>query len=81
MAISYSLSAPAEVELRVRNVAGRPVARLAIGAREAGSHSEAWSGLSARGSAVPAGLYLCEVVAQTESGQSASAVAGVRLGR
>jgi flagellar hook assembly protein FlgD len=79
--ISYSLSAPAEVEVRIRNVSGRPVARIAVGAREAGAHSEAWSGLSASGARVPAGAYLCEIVAKTEGGQNASAVAAVRLGR
>jgi hypothetical protein len=81
VAITYSLSAPASVELRIRNVAGRLVARLRPGEREAGSSTETWNALGSGGARVPAGLYLCEVVARTEEGQSARAVASVRLGR
>ena len=51
------------------------------GERQAGSHTETWNGLGSGGARVPAGTYLCEVVARTEEGQSARAAASVRLGR
>ena len=81
MAISYSLSAAADVEVRIRNIAGRLVARLHTGEREAGSNTETWNGLSAAAARVPAGVYLCEIVARTPDGHSTRAVASVRLAR
>ena len=81
VAVGYSLSAPASVEVRLRNVAGRLVARVRAGERDAGTHTETWNGLGTGGARVPAGLYLCEIVARNEDGQSARAVASVRLGR
>jgi subtilase family serine protease len=81
VAFSYALSAPADIELHVRNMAGRTVARMNVGPREPGSHTEIWSAAAAAGGRVPAGLYVCEIVARTDTGQQARAVAPVRLGR
>jgi hypothetical protein len=81
VAIAYSLSAVADVEIRIRNVAGRAIARLAVGQCEPGASSQTWTGLSASGARAPAGTYLCEIVARAVDGQRARAVASVRLRR
>jgi subtilase family serine protease len=79
VAVAYSLSSPATVTLQVRNVAGRTVARSALGGRPSGAHLDTWSGLSSTGTRVPAGMYWCEVLAQTAAGGQARAVAPVRI--
>jgi hypothetical protein len=81
VAVTYSLSAPAAVQVQVRNVAGRPVARLAQEQQAGGANTAVWSGRAAGGARVPAGVYLCEIVAQSADGQTARAIASVRLGR
>ena len=81
VAISYSLSAPADVEVCIRNIAGRLVARLHAGEREAGASTETWTGLGNGGARVPAGVYLCEIVARNEGGHSARAIASARVAR
>jgi hypothetical protein len=81
VSIAYALSAPADVEVRIRNVAGRLVARLMAGDQRPGASSQTWNGRAYGGARAPGGLYLCEIVARTEDGQAARAVAPVRLGR
>ncbi len=82
-AVVYTLSAPAEVQVTVRNMAGRCVRRLVAGRLyEAGTSQVVWNGLSDSGAPVPAGCYLVHVSAQSpDTGQSYQVVRSVQLGR
>jgi hypothetical protein len=80
--ILFSLSAPATVEARVLNVAGRPVRTLcAARACSAGLNSLVWNAQSDGGLAVPNGTYLVEVRARTAAGGDSRAVTQVSLRR
>ncbi|MGD9494840.1 MAG: carboxypeptidase regulatory-like domain-containing protein [Armatimonadota bacterium] len=80
--ISYTLSADAEVEVAVLNIAGRLVDRVVSGAvHSAGAQRVSWDGLSAQGTRAPGGVYLVLVRARAENGQQAQAVGTVRLAR
>jgi hypothetical protein len=57
-AISYQLSAPGNVSLKVYNVAGQRVRTLVSGAQGAGPHLVIWNGLDEAGAQVSAGVYL-----------------------
>jgi|GEM_PF-6101033 len=57
-ALSYRLSAPGYVTLRVYDTAGREVARLVDGWREAGSHQATFDGAG-----LPSGLYFARLTA------------------
>jgi|GEM_PF-643612 subtilisin family serine protease len=57
-AISYQLSADSHVSLRVYDLAGRMVAELVSGIRDAGVHQVTWDA-----SGLPSGLYFCRIQA------------------
>jgi hypothetical protein len=57
--IRYALPRPAQVELRIYDVAGTLVRRLVDGAQPAGYRSAYWNGLDDRGRAVAPGVYYC----------------------
>lgn len=63
--IEYVVPRAAEVSLRVLDVQGRVVARLASGAHPAGRHAARWSGIGAHGPAM-AGLYFLELRSRGE---------------
>jgi hypothetical protein len=75
-AITYTLSADAAVDIRIRNISGVVVSELASGrSATAGTNTALWNGRNTRGSLVPNGRYLCEIVAcSPETGQAVSAV-------
>jgi flagellar hook assembly protein FlgD len=77
--IVFALSAAAEVQTEVLNLAGRPVAALSPVDGRAGLNRLAWSGLSAQGTAAPAGVYLIRVTARAPSGAESNALACVHL--
>jgi hypothetical protein len=78
--VIYTLSAPAQVTVTIRNLAGRPVAVIARArATAAGVQRLAWSGLAGTGLHVPAGAYLIEVVARDPNGGEARVLTTVRL--
>ncbi len=80
--ISYSLSAAADVEVTVLNIAGRPVRRLSAGSPSpAGMGSVIWNLMSAAGTRVPQGLYLCTIRARGADGQSQSVVLPMTVSR
>jgi hypothetical protein len=80
--ISYTLSADAEVEVRVLNIAGRVVETVLDGdVQSAGTQRVTWDGLSARGTRAPNGTYLVVVSARAADGQQTQAVGTVSLGR
>ncbi|MBM3497124.1 MAG: hypothetical protein FJX74_00490 [Armatimonadetes bacterium] len=80
--IAFTLSAPAEVEVAVLNLAGRPVATVCR-AREysAGTQRLYWDGRGDSGLRVPAGRYVVQVGARGPDGAQARALATVLIGR
>ena len=61
--LRFSLPEPAEVLLRVHDVAGRAVATLARGAYDAGEFQAVWNGRSDGGRGVPPGIYFAHLTA------------------
>lgn len=74
--ITYALSAPATVEVQIRNIAGIVIRQVVSGqVCAAGVNTILWNGRSASGSRVPAGRYLCQISARSpETGQSSNVV-------
>jgi len=79
--ITFSLSALADVELEVLNIAGRTVRVMAMGAREAGQTTLSWNLRDDRGLAVPGGLYLVRLRAHDETGRQAQALRPLQVTR
>jgi hypothetical protein len=71
----FTLSAPAAVQVRILNLAGRLVRTLSDYAGRAGVNTLAWDGRSTLGTPVPGGMYLVQMVARADSGGQAQAVA------
>jgi len=69
--ISYGLSAPAAVTVRVRGVTGRLIRTLQISRASGGISTIQWDGMDQTGRILPAGIYLCELFAETAEGQRA----------
>jgi hypothetical protein len=78
----YTLSAPAEVDITVRNMAGRCVRHVASGRlSDVGTSRVVWNGLSDNAVPVPPGRYLVHLSAKSpETGQSYQVVRPVQLG-
>lgn len=72
--ITYLLSRPGDVEVRVLNSSGRLVRRLGPGSASAGLNSAVWDGRGNRGEFVPRGVYLIQVSVRDEEGQAFQAV-------
>ena len=68
--IAFALSGPGSVRLRVYDVTGREVARLADGPLAAGRHLRSWDGRDARGQLVASGIYFLRL---EQGGRVASA--------
>jgi len=80
--IMFALSAPAQVQVDVLNIAGRRVRTIVTDrACEAGITSLGWNCRSDRGVMVPSGAYLVRVTARTEDGAQASRIAPLMLRR
>jgi hypothetical protein len=82
MAISYMLSQPANVDVEIRNIAGRLVRRLNQGQESPAGRSEvAWDQRSAAGTIVPSGIYVIRVRAKAEDGQQATGIGMLHAAR
>jgi len=80
--ISYTLSADAQVEVAVLNIAGRLVDTVVSDAMQsAGAQRVVWDGMTARGTRAPSGTYLVVVTARADNGLQTQAVGTLRLGR
>jgi hypothetical protein len=81
--LSYTLSAEAAVDVRIRNIAGAVVGEVARGQlAAAGINTVLWNGRNTRGSFVPSGRYLCEITARSPlTGQSMSVVQPLQIKR
>jgi flagellar basal-body rod modification protein FlgD len=70
MSIDYSLSAPADVELRILGANGNTVRRLVSrSSRAAGLNQATWDQKNDAGIAMPAGAYIVEIRAQSADGR------------
>lgn len=82
VAIVYSLSSSATVDIEVLNIAGRRIATVSSGEPVAAGTAQAlWSMRNCAGSLVPAGTYLVNVTARTETGQQISALRTMQIQR
>ncbi|NPV47298.1 MAG: hypothetical protein HPY69_10085 [Armatimonadetes bacterium] len=79
--IVITLSAPAEVQAEILNIAGRVVSALPPVQGKAGINSLLWNGRSNAGTQVPAGAYLCRVTARGPEGQQQIAMTRMMLAR
>ncbi|MBN2564858.1 MAG: immune inhibitor A, partial [Candidatus Eisenbacteria bacterium] len=61
--IGYALPEPARVSIEIYNVAGRKVATLVDGPRDAGTHTVTWDGRNSRGQELGSGVYFCRMAA------------------
>lgn len=60
--ISFALSEPARVELKVYNILGQEVKSLLNNQEAAGAHQVVWDGKDASGKSVSSGIYLYKLV-------------------
>jgi hypothetical protein len=82
VAISYTLTAAAAVDVRVMNMSGRLVQQVAAGtAQTAGLQQVVWNGRTKNGTTAPSGVYLVTVTARTDDGRTAQAVGPLQLKR
>lgn len=80
--ISYVLSAPAEVTVELRNIAGRRVRGLVRDrTADAGARTLTWDLRSDMGTPVPAGRYLVHLTARGDAGEVVSALAPLQVRR
>ncbi|UCE25758.1 MAG: M28 family peptidase, partial [Candidatus Zixiibacteriota bacterium] len=59
--ISYQITAPGNVRLKVYNIAGQLVKTLVNGGQEPGVYNIVWSGLDDQGRQVASGVYFCRL--------------------
>lgn len=67
LGLGVQLATRAEADVRVCDIAGRSVRRLAHGVLAAGEHDLVWDGRDDAGRAIPAGMYLVRVAANGAS--------------
>jgi len=80
--LTYAVTKACNVSVRVMNMAGRTIRDLVTDKPvTAGVQSELWNLCSATGTRVPAGMYLLQIEAVTESGQRVRGMAQVRVTR
>ncbi len=60
-AISFNLSSPQAVTLRIYNIMGQEVRRLIDGPMPAGQNTVIWDGRNSKGEYVSSGIYLCQM--------------------
>ncbi len=83
MAITYTLSSSANIDVEVRNIAGRVVRRVVSDrAADVGTSTVLWNGMSGNGTAVPAGVYVVQVTARSaDTGESTSVIRTAHVSR
>ena len=75
--VVYVLSAPAEVGIEVRNMAGRQIAVISQGIQEAGTHTAVWTRRASSGTRVPNGQYLLSMRSCSEDGTQTNRIVPV----
>jgi len=79
--ITFALSASAQTEVTVLNIAGRPVKRIASGLRETGAHTLSWNLRGDTGQMIPSGLYLVRVHAADDEGRQNQSISTLQVSR
>lgn len=80
--ITYTLSASAQVDVEIVNIAGRVISSVVTGAAQtAGRQQVVWNGRTRNGSLAPNGVYLVVVRARDEDGREAKAVGTLAVRR
>ena len=80
--VQFALSAAAQVDARVLNIAGRPIKTICTARDcEAGANTLLWNTQADNGLAVPNGQYLVELTARTPDGALARRLTQVRVDR
>lgn len=80
VAVTYSLSTSAQVEMTVLSLTGKPIRRLPQGGVSTqGLNNTTWDGRDSSGRVVPAGTYLIELTARTDIGEVAKTAVPVVL--
>lgn len=79
--VTLTLSAPAEVEATVLNIAGRTVRRIGEGYRGTGTTTLSWDLRDGGGQLVPGGLYLVRVHARDDDGRQAQLLRPLQITR
>ena len=80
--VTVALTAGASVQVRVLNIAGRPVGVICRDRRlAAGSHALIWNAKAANGLPAPSGTYLVEITARAADGSQACGLTRVRVNR
>ncbi len=62
----FNLPESATIEIRVYNLLGQPVATVASGYYQAGTHTATWNGSNENGTHAPSGVYLYELTNEDE---------------
>jgi flagellar hook assembly protein FlgD len=65
--ISYQITTPGNVRLKVYNIAGQLVKTLVNGGQEPGVYDIVWSGLDDQGRRVASGVYFCRLETDDQS--------------
>jgi len=79
VALTYTLSADADVIVEVRNIAGRAIRQMPRGLQQAGINTVSWDLRGATGTPVPSGRYLCALTARSDDGTQTSALRAVNV--
>ena len=79
--ITFALSAPGDVEVRILNIAGRAIRAIPPRPGVKGMNTVVWNGQSDAGTAAPAGPYLVELAARAPDGGQARGIARLYLQR
>jgi len=65
--ITYTLTAPAAVNVQIYNMAGQLVQSYQMGYQNEGTHSVRWDGVMNGGQAAPSGVYIYRITAGDQS--------------
>jgi flagellar hook assembly protein FlgD len=77
--VVYSMTAAAQVQIEVVNIAGRKIATILGGYQSAGMHTAQWAGRNDGGTKVPPGQYLLTVQCTGEDGTRNSRIVTVGI--
>ncbi len=62
LSVEYALEAETSVTIELRDMQGRAIRQMELGAQPAGQHTAQWDGTDAQGRPAAAGTYLCRVI-------------------